>query len=339
MSLHRVDRKNISSTEYLPISVIISAKDEEKNIKKLVDSLSPLNYPKNNFEIIIVDDNSTDNTLKELINYTNNKNHFKIVELKPTGQKGKRDALAFGIQQAQYPFILITDADCQPETNWLKEYPNKFQSGYDMLFGIAPFYQNKTLVNQISCFENLRSSLLAFSLAKKGLPYTASARNFGFTKEAFESIGGYSKTKDTLSGDDDLLLREAVKYNLKIGVVTEPGSYVFSETKKTFSEYFRQKARHTQTSFHYLLKHKVVLGIWHLINLSLLFSPVLMFINPIFGILLPSKILIDSILIKSTQKKFSYNFSVLQIVYLQIVYEIFLIVHFFNSKFFRVKWK
>ena len=339
VSLHRVDRKNISSTEYLPISVIISAKDEEKNIKKLVDSLSSLNYPKNNFEIIIVDDNSTDNTLNELINYNNNKNHFKIVELKPTGQKGKRDALAFGIQQAQYPFILITDADCQPETNWLKEYSNKFQSGYDILFGIAPFYQNKTLVNKISCFENLRSSLLGFTMAVLGIPYTASARNLGFTKSAFNKIGGYSKTKNTLSGDDDLLLREAIIKNLKIGTVTEQGSYVFSDTKKTFLEYFLQKARHTQTSFHYLLKHKLVLGVWHLLNLSLLFSPILMFINPMFSILLPSKILIDSILVKSTQKKFSYKFSLLQIGYLQIVYEIFLIVHFFNSKFSRIKWK
>ena len=89
-----------------------------------------------------------------------------------------------------------------------------------MLFGIAPFYQKKNLVNKISCFENLRSSVLSFSMASIGLPYTAAARNFGFSKNAFESLGGYSKTKDTKSGDDDLLLREAVKNKLKIGVVT-----------------------------------------------------------------------------------------------------------------------
>jgi cellulose synthase/poly-beta-1,6-N-acetylglucosamine synthase-like glycosyltransferase len=339
VSLHRVDRKNIKRTECLPISVIIAAKNEEKNIKKLIDSLFSLNYPKDNFEVIIVDDNSTDNTLSELKRYTENNNHCKSVELKPTGLKGKRDALSFGIQHSKHPCVLITDADCQPQSNWLNEYSNRFQSGYDMLLGIAPFYQNKSIVNQISCFENLRSSLLGFSLAILGMPYTTSARNFGFSKNAFDKIGGYSKTKDTLSGDDDLLLREAIKNNLKIGVVTEPGSYVFSESKKTFSEYFRQKARHTQTSFHYLLNHKLVLGVWHLLNLSLLFSPVLMFINPMFGILLPSKLLIDSILVKSTQKKFSYNFSVMQIVYLQIIYEFFLIVHFFNSKFSRIKWK
>ena len=231
VSINKVDKNETVNPDNVKISVIIAAKNEEENVKHLIESITNLDYPEGNFEVIVVDDNSTDNTLNELINYNNNKNHFKIVELKPTGQKGKRDALAFGIQQAQYPFILITDADCQPETNWLKEYSNKFQSGYDMLFGIAPFYQNKTLVNKISCFENLRSSLLGFTMAVLGIPYTASARNFGFTKSAFNKIGGYSKTKDTLSGDDDLLIREAVKNKLKIGIVIEQGSYVFSETK------------------------------------------------------------------------------------------------------------
>ncbi len=67
------------------------------------------------------------------------------------------------------------------------------------------------------------------------------------------------KQKTRSSGDDDLLLREAVKNKMKIGVVTESGSFVYSETKKTFSEYFQQKARHTQTSFHYLKKHQLSL--------------------------------------------------------------------------------
>lgn len=339
MSINKIDKKKTINPKYVKISVVVAAKNEEKNIKGLVKSITNLDYSKEKFEVIVVNDNSTDNTIIELKNQIDDRTNIKILELKPTGKKGKRDALALGIQESQYPQILITDADCQPQKNWLMEYSMKFQQGFDMLFGIAPFYQNKNLVNQISCFENLRSSLIAFSLAKMGLPYTASARNFGFSKDAFDKIGGYSKTKDTLSGDDDLLLREAVKNSLKIGLVTEPGSYVFSETKKTFAEYFKQKARHTQTSFHYLFKHKMILGCWHMLNLSLLFSPVLMIINPMFGIVLPSKLLIDLIVVKKTQKKISYNFSVMQIVYLQIVYELFLIVHFLNSIFSEIKWK
>ena len=108
---------------------------------------------------------------------------------------GKREALSFGISKSKYPFILITDADCQPEKNWLKSYSNKFGQGYEMLFGIAPFYQHKNLVNKVSCFENLRSSILSFSMASVGLPYTAAARNFGFSKNAFESNWRIFKNK------------------------------------------------------------------------------------------------------------------------------------------------
>ena len=126
---------------------------------------------------------------------------------------------------------------------------------------------------------------------------------------------------------------------MKIGIVTESGSLVYSETKKTFSEYFQQKARHTQTSFHYLKKHQLVLGIWHLLNLAFLFSPLLMILNPLFGILLPLKLLTDFSVVKSNQKKFSYNFSTTEIIYLQIIYEILLVIHFLNARFADIKWK
>ncbi len=176
-------------------------------------------------------------------------------------------------------------------------------------------------------------------MASLGLPFTAAARNFGFTKNTFELLGGYSKTRDTISGDDDLLLREAIKNKKKIGVVTGPGSLVYSEAKKTFKEYFKQKARHTQTSFHYLKKHQFSLGFWHLFNLSFLLSPILVFFNPVFGLLFPAKLFTDFVLVKLYQKKFGYEFSIPEIFYLQIFYEILLIVHFFNARFSEIKWK
>jgi biofilm PGA synthesis N-glycosyltransferase PgaC len=330
---------SVNTSANVNISVIISVKNEQGKIKKLVDTLNNLIYPKKNFEIIIIDDNSSDSTLEELIKNTEGFQNFSIKELKPEGLSGKRNALTFGIQNSQYPYLLITDADCHPQKYWLQAYSEKFKAGYDVLFGIAPFYKEKHLVNRISCFENLRNSLLSFSMALFGFPYTAAARNFGFTKKAFEAIGGYLNTKDTLSGDDDLLLREAVKSKLKIGVVSATDSFVYSETKKTFKEYFQQRARHTQTSFHYLRRHQVILGFWHLTNLLFLFSPILMFVNVWCGILLPAKLLIDFIVVKSTQKKFGYKFLFMEIFYLQIIYEIFLIVHFFNARFSEIKWK
>ena len=339
ISSYKSPNKPVNISREVKISVIISVKNEEEKVKDLVDKLNNLIYPQSKYEIIFVNDNSTDGTLEEIKLQTAELNNFSVIDLMPTGLRGKREALSLGIQHSQYPYILITDADCRPQSKWLNAYSRKFELGYEMLFGIAPFYQNENFTNKITCFENLRGSLLSFAMAKLGLPFSAAARNFGFTKKAFETIGGYSNTKDTLSGDDDLLLREAVKRKLKIGTVTEAGSFVYSETKKTFKEYLQQRARHTQTSFHYLKKHQFILGFWHLFNLLFLFSPVLMLINPWFGILLPAKIIIDFIVIKSTQNKFGYKFLFTDIFYLQIFYELLLIVHFFNARFSEIKWK
>ena len=111
-----------------------------------------------------------------------------------------------------------------------------------MLFGLAPFQQNRGLVNAISCFENLRSSILTFSFARLNLPYSAAARNFGFTISAFKKLGGFGNTLETQSGDDDLLIREAVKNKLKIGVVDFEESYVISNPKSSLNEFPKSKS-------------------------------------------------------------------------------------------------
>ena len=338
-SLKRMNVSGKNENNPVNISIIIALRNEERNVDGIVDSLNNLNYPKENFEVIFVDDHSTDRTYDKLKTKTDSINNFSVLDLKGTEKIGKREALNFGIGKSKHPYILITDADCRPQSHWLKAYSNNFNPGHQMLFGIAPFYQHNNLINKISCFENLRGNFLSFSMASFGLPYTAAARNFGFTKNAFESLGGYSKTKDTISGDDDLLLREAVKNKMQIGVVTDSGSFVYSETKNSFNEYFQQKARHTQTSFHYLKRYQVILGLWHLLNLSFLFSPLLMFFNPLLGILFPSKLIIDFMVVITNQIKFSYKFSIAEIFYLQILYDVLLIIHFFNARFSEIKWK
>ncbi|MEJ2615579.1 MAG: hypothetical protein P8Z35_11515, partial [Ignavibacteriaceae bacterium] len=84
---------------------------------------------------------------------------------------------------------------------------------------------------------------------------------------------------------------------------------------------------------------QLFLSFWHLLNLFLLFSPVIIIFNIFFGLLFLLKLLIDSIIIKSLQNKFGYGFSIFEILYLQILYELFLIVHFVNALFKKDKWK
>ncbi len=339
ISIKKTFSKKINQIPEIKISVVVAAKNEEANISNLINTLTNQNYDKTLFEVIIVDDNSTDSTYVRTRQLISDKTNFSLIKEDSKPFPGKKGALTIGIKKAQNDFIMITDADCIPQKDWLKIYSGIFSKGYDFVFGVAPFYKENSFINNLSCFENIRSSILSFSATILGLPYSAAARNFGFKKSSFEKIKGYSNTLETVSGDDDLLIREAVKNKMRIGLSTEKESFVYSKTKNNFKGYLKQKARHTQTSLHYLPIHKLFLSLWHLLNLFFLFSPILIFIDSIFLSLFLVKIIIDIIIVYSIQKLFSYDFNPLKIFYLQIIYEIFLILNFFHALIGETDWK
>ena len=323
----------------LNISIIIAFKNEEKNLASLFSSLQLLLYPIDKYEVILVDDSSSDNSYQKAVELSNSKTNYRVLKTEDKKFPGKKGALDFGICNAKYHNILITDADCMPAQSWLAGYSEKFSENFDFLFGIAPFIQSKGIINKISCFENLRSSILTFSFAKLELPYSAAARNMGFKKSSFEKLGGFSNAMQTISGDDDLLIREAVNQNMKIGIVDLENSFVLSNSKTTFSEYLNQKARHTKTSLHYLPVHKLLLGYWHLSNILTLFSLILLPINPLFGLSFLLKICGDLIAVLFSQRRLKYNFKLYEIPLLQLIYELFLIVNFLNSFRKTIPWK
>jgi len=323
----------------LSISIVISAKNEADNISSLLDSLKKVEYPKNYFEIILVDDNSTDLTYCKAGIFKNELTNFKIIKTENKKYPGKKGALALAIKSAVNDYILITDADCTVSSAWLIRYSEKFNEGYDFLFGNAPFKVKHGFINRISRFENMRTFFLYTTALKLNFPYSAAARNFGFKKSSFDKIKGYENTNETLSGDDDLLIREAVKNHMKIGYIPDKDAVVYSDTKETIKEYLAQKSRHTKTSMYYLPIHKIILGGWYLINIVLLFSVLLGFLNYLFFLPFIIKIFADIIIVKSNEEKSDYKFGILEIIYLQIIYEILIVVNFMNALFKKDKWK
>lgn len=211
--------------------------------------------------------------------------------------------------------------------------------GYDFVFGVAPILMGNTLVEKLSAFENLRNTYLTIAAVGMNNPYSAAARSFAFRKTSFERVGGYGKTTETLSGDDDLLIREAVKHKMLIGTVIDPDAFVYSPAPRSFNEYFKQKHRHLQTSFHYLLKQKLFLGFWHLINLISLLSIVLFFNSPILALPFAAKVVYDWFVVSKHQQDLGQDFKFYEILYLQILFEIFVVVSFFNSLSGKTRWK
>jgi glycosyltransferase involved in cell wall biosynthesis len=320
------------------ISVVVAAKNEEKNIAFLINSLAGQEYPKEKYEVIIIDDNSDDNTYSLAKGLISDKPQFSVYKAENKKYAGKKGALDFGISNAKYENILITDADCLPGKEWIKSFSCKFSESYDFIFGHAPFIQGNNLVNKISCFENLRSTVLTFSAAEAGFAYSAAARSFGFKKTAFERIKGYSNTTETLGGDDDLLLREAVKNKMKTGTVYNKQAFVYSSSMNKLESYLRQKSRHTKTSTHYLLSRQLILVLWHGVNLLCFISPLAAVFNPFFLLPFITKVSGDYIIVSVYSNKLGYKFNLAEKIYLQFAYEIFIVINFVNSLLKKDRW-
>lgn len=324
----------------LKLSIVIAAKNEDRKIENLIKALDNQDYPKDMYEVIIVDDNSKDTTLATTKSLISDKFNMTVLSQNNPELPPKKGALSMGIEHAKNDFILITDADCTPLPGWIKAFVGKFRDGYDFLIGAAPFHQqNNSDINSFVCFENLRTTLLSFSAAELGFPYSGSARSFGFKKDSFNKVGGYKNTLQTMGGDDDLLIQEAVKNKMSVGTVTNREAIVYSNTPFSFKEYAHQKKRHTKTSHHYLFKNKILVAYWHLINLLALFSILLTLFSFYFFPLFVLKIIIDLSIIKKRQSDLAYSFSNFEILLLQFLYELLIIFHFFNSLTKLKRWK
>ncbi len=330
-------RKNILLTNN-NFSIIISSKNEELNLPNTLNFIKRLNYNQNNYEIIFVDDNSTDNTKKIILDEIKNIENAKYLLAEKKVYSGKKGAIDLGIKNAKYENIIITDADCNVQPNLLNEINTLINNNVDFIIGLSPFYLNDNIISKLSCFENLRTNLMIIFSTKIKLPYTAVARNLCFKKKFYFEIGGFNSLQDTLSGDDDLLLREAINKKLKIDVLYSKDSFVYSYAKNSLKEYINQKLRHTSTSYYYSLKQLIFPTIWHVVNLLMFVSPLFLIINWFYFIPFFVKLAIDIFIVKFNQSKFNYKFTLLEIIYLQIIYELLIIFKFPLSYFYKKRW-
>jgi len=328
------------------ISVVIAAKNESENIEQTLLSLVKQNYPAELYEIIVVDDNSTDNTVEitQKIAKSHNDCNIKVFLAKEKKYSGKKGAIDLGVKLSSYDIIATTDADCSLEPDWLKTISNLINNN-DLIFGFAPFYEEDNFFNSFYRFEHLKNSILTFSLCKVGLPYSCAARSLTYRKSLYYEVGGFDRAAKTLSGDDDLLLQLAAIYNKKIDCFITKNSFSYSKAPKDFKSYLIQKRRHISASFHYTVKSKLILSLWHICNLLALITPV--FLSSIFRIeqlslilALPTlKFTLDLITAKYFSAIVEKRISLSNFLLFEIIYELFIVANFFNSLNKNVKWK
>ena len=334
LARHKEQKKTFSKA----VSVVVCGYNEEQYWEALVDKLLEQDYP--NFEIILVNDQSTDNT-KFIFKQWENHPKIKLVDIAEDIKKGmgKKFALTLGIKAAKYKYLLLTDADCYPrDKDWISSMAQHF-SNKTIVLGYGAYEKHKGLLNKLVRFDTFQVAMQYFSYALIGKTYMGVGRNLAYKKSLFFDNKGFATHLHLPSGDDDLFIKEvATSNNTAIGIAHS--SHTLSVPKMNWKSWIRQKSRHLSTGVYYKNYHKIMLGSWTLSQIlfwllflvSLCWQHFIYLIISLFLIRLVVQMLVSySIMIKLNEKDLIFLYPILEVLFI-IFYFIFIVNRMIKKK-------
>ncbi len=249
-------------------SIVVAFKNEVEHLPVLLRSLQQLDYPQNLYEIIMVNDHSTD----EYTNLFFQNSSVKLINNKATG---KKSALQTGILHSRFDWIVTTDADCVVPVDWLRYFDQIVQANnIKMVLGPVRFNESNYFWSAFQQFEFL--SLQTFTMAgiywKK--PFLANGASLCFNKEAYRQVNAYDGNLQLASGDDVFLLEKfQTRFTGQIGFAKNPQATVLTHSQSGWNDLIQQKIRwSSKTKYQKSLLPKIIGTIVLLTNLFLLWS-------------------------------------------------------------------
>lgn len=260
------------------ISVIVPVRNESGNIEHLLEDIEKEHYPRDKFEVIVVDDHSEDDTfqkverLKQIVKY-----QLSIISLQAEGivRSYKKKAIETGISRAKYELILTTDGDCRTGPQRLRSFGEFYrQHRPKLISGPVCYHQEKTSFEKLQGIEFLSLIGAGAASMKAGIPNMCNGANLAYEKKAFEEVGGFQSIDDIASGDDELLLHKiAAKYPKEIQFLKSKEAVVYTEAKRTWKDFYFQRKRWAGKWSYYKKPEVLLLSLVILLfNLSLLVS-------------------------------------------------------------------
>ena len=247
LGLYNLKEKNynIDKSSTTKVSVLIAARNEEENIENILLSLYNQTFPKELFEVIIIDDHSEDNTKTIIDNFINNNKDFNMQVFISEG-KGKKAAISQALHKAKNHLIIVTDADCILNTLWIENIVAFYQKTKSKMI-LAPVLltSSNTLFEKMQVLEHLSLMGSTAGSAAIGFPVMCNGANMAYEREAALEVEKLRHDFNIPSGDDMFLLEQFVKnYGYKnVKFLLSKSAIVKTKTCKTIKDFFKQRRR------------------------------------------------------------------------------------------------
>lgn len=254
-------QSDVKTGKKLPVSVIIAARNEADNLQEFLESILTQDYPE--YEVVVVNDCSYDQSSDVLKGYQARYKHLKVVELEEDDKykHGKKFALTLGYKAAKYEHLLLTDADCKTVSkNWINLMQQGFTEGKEIVIGHSPYIKTKGFLNAFSRFETFYTAFQYISFALRNNTYMGVGRNLAYTKTLFFRNKGFASHMHILSGDDDLFVNQNATKN-NVSVCVDPDSFIDTPSKTSWTDYYKQKLRHLHVGVVYKKTHTISLSL------------------------------------------------------------------------------
>lgn len=338
-----VTKKGLTdSASTLAFSVVVPIRNEAENIRDLLLDLSQQTYSNDLFEVIVVDDNSEDNSI-ELIKSL--RLPYTLTVINSEGN-GKKEALTQGIELAKNEVILTTDGDCRVGKGWIHSFANSYaKEDNQLVFGLVAFHSESTLFHHLQTIEF--ASLVGSGVATfmQNAPSMCNGANFSFKKSLFQELDGYQEHDSIPSGDDEFMMHKAYSLNKEaVSINMDQRGIVYTKPSDSLNVFFNQRKRWASKWGSYkIIFPKLLALVVFIFSFSFLASCLAFLMDYLdaymFVTIVSAKVCLDFVFLQVIMRYLGKNMNIGHYLILTIVYPLYVCLFGILGSFGKYVWK
>lgn len=313
------------------VSVIIAARNEAKNIAPCLTALLNQTWPKDLYEIIVVDDASADNTLQLAREFAAQDSRVTVLHLDPDPRcsSPKKRAIDAGIRHSHGEFLFFTDADCLTSPRWLEIMLRCFDAKTGLVASWLLVQPGASLLSKVEALDSLSLVLVGAAGFGLGMPFLANGANLAYRRSVFNEVKGFAGIESAASGDDDLFLHKVLKEShWRAAFAVDARACIRTAANTTWAGFFRQRLRWASKTAHYPLPMIILEVIIYLFFMLLFLAiPIALFLHSLVpALFLLLKLALDFIFISAGAAKINRPINLWQAILADLFQVVYILI-------------